>query len=282
VSVRSERIAKIRGNRWIRYSRAEQITKQLEELLLLPKTHRMPNLLVAGQTNNGKTALVMRFVQQHHAHFSDAGSAACIPVIAVQAPPTPDERRLYQAIIAKLYPSFRPSPHLHVLQREALRLLKIVSVKMLVIDEIHHILAGPMIKQRLFLNVVKHLGNELQIPIVAVGTQDAFNALHSDPQLANRFDPAILPRWTMDDDYLRLLASFESALPFERPSMLIEPALALKILTLSEGTIGEMAGLIRRAAIHTIERDGDRITGSVLDACGYIAPSQRRSGYASI
>jgi hypothetical protein len=64
--------------------------------------------------------------------------------------------------------------------------------------------------------------------------------------------------------------------------MLIEPALALKILTLSEGTIGEMAGLIRRAAMHAIERDGDRITGSDLDACGYIAPSLRRSGYASI
>ena len=63
------------------------------------------------------------------------------------------------------------------------------------------------VKQRHFLNVIKYLGNELQIPIVAVGTHDAFNAVQSDPQLSNRFEPALLRRWTLTDDYLRLLAS---------------------------------------------------------------------------
>lgn len=33
-------------------------------------------------------------------------------------------------------------------------------------------LAGPLLNQRHFLNVMKYLGNELQLPIVAVGTQD--------------------------------------------------------------------------------------------------------------
>lgn len=66
--------------------------------------------------------------------------------------------------------------------------------------------------QRHFLNVLKHLSNELQIPITAIGTHDAFNAVHTDPQLANRFEPALLPRWTMGNDYLRLLASFEVSL----------------------------------------------------------------------
>jgi hypothetical protein len=41
-----ERIAKIRGGRWIRYARAEEITRQLEQLLVHVKTHRMPNLLI--------------------------------------------------------------------------------------------------------------------------------------------------------------------------------------------------------------------------------------------
>jgi hypothetical protein len=141
--------------------------------------------------------------------------------------------------------------------------------------------SGALLKRALDRKAGSRLGIDT-IRTRAVGTQDAFNALHTDPQLANRFDPAILPRWTMGDEYLRLLASFESALPFEQPSILIEPTLALKILSLSEGTLGEMAGLIRRAAIHAIEHDGDRITGSVLDACGYIAPSQRRNRYAAI
>jgi hypothetical protein len=80
------------------------------------------------------------------------------------------------------------------------------------------VLAGRLLKQRQFLNVIKHLGNELQIPIVAAGTQDAFNAIQTDPQLANRFETAGLRRWTMGEDYLRLLASFEVALPLEQRS----------------------------------------------------------------
>src|SRR5450631_1979637 len=116
--------------------------------------------------------------------------------------------------------------------------------------EIQHVLAGPLLKQRQFLNVIKHLGNELQIPIVAAGTQDAFNAIQTDPQLANRFEPAVLQRWTMGEDYLRLLASFEKLLPLEHRSDLLEPAMAIKILSLSEGTIGEIFGAALSSGNH--------------------------------
>src|SRR5450631_2620443 len=129
--------------------------------------------------------------------------------------------------------------------------------------EIQHVLAGPLLKQRQFLNVIKHLGNELQIPIVAAGTQDAFNAIQTDPQLANRFEPAVLRRWTIGEDYLRLLASFEVALPLEQRSGLVEPALALKILSLSEGTIGEISALLCRAAIDAIESETEQITSAL-------------------
>jgi Bacterial TniB protein len=56
-----------------------------------------------------------------------------------------------------------------------------INVKMLIIDEIHHVFAGPLLKQRHFLNVIKYMGNELKIPIAAAGTHDAFNAIQIDP-----------------------------------------------------------------------------------------------------
>jgi hypothetical protein len=273
---REERIAKIRGGRWIRYALADRIVAKLEELLLLPRTHRMPNLLIVGETNNGKTALVRRFVRQHPPQEGDGAVASSIPVIAIEAPPVPDERRFYQAILRHVFAPFRPSRSAGQLQDEVLRLLSTVGLQMLVIDEIHHVLAGPLLKQRQFLNVIKHLGNELQIPIVAVGTQDAFNAIQTDPQLANRFEPMLLRRWTMGEDYLRLLASFEVALPLEHRSGLTEPALALKILSLSEGTIGEISALLCRAALEAIEHGTEKISSGSLDRCGYVAPSERR------
>jgi hypothetical protein len=273
---RGERIAKIRGTRWMRYARAEQIGAKLDELLGLPRTHRMPNLLIVGQTNNGKTALVQRFVHQHPPQLTAPRTISRIPVIAVQAPPIPDERRFYQAILALTYAPFRPSYNAAQLEIQTLRLLATVKVKLLIIDEIHHILAGPMLRQRSFLNVIKYMGNELQIPIVAAGTQDAFNAIQTDPQLANRFEPISLPRWTMNEDYLRLLASFEVALPLEQPSELLEPALAIKILNLTGGTIGEISTLLSRAAVMAIDRGIERITADLLDSCGYVSPAERR------
>jgi hypothetical protein len=263
---RDERIAKIRGGRWIRYARAEEITARLDHLLQLPTTHRMPNLLIVGETNNGKTALVNHFLAQHRAQPGGYGTPSCIPIVAVQAPPLPDERRFYQAILSKVFAPFRPSKTAGNLQFEVVQLLSAVGVRMLIIDEIQHVLAGPMLKQRHFLNVIKYLGNELQIPIVAVGTHDAFNAVQSDPQLSNRFEPALLRRWTLTDDYLRLLASFEVALPLERPSRLAELTLASKILSLSEGNIGEVSALLSCAALDAIERGTEQITSSLLMA----------------
>lgn len=106
---------------------------------------------------------------------------------------------------------------------------------MLIIDEIQHVLAGSLNRQRTFLNVLKYMGNELQVPIVAVGIKDAFRAIQTDPQLANRFEPVWLPRWQMDTDFKRLLVSFERMLPLRQASELHNPELANRLLGMSEG-----------------------------------------------
>jgi Bacterial TniB protein len=78
-------------------------------------------------------------------------------------------------------------------------------------------------------NTIKYLGNELQIPIVGVETYEAFNALQTDPQLANRFEPTVLPRWEQGQEYLRLLSSFERMLPLKQPTRLTGEDLAFKL-----------------------------------------------------
>jgi hypothetical protein len=94
---------------WIRYPLANRIAAKLEELLLLPKTHRMPNLLIVGETNNGKTAMLSRFVRQHPPQEGDGEVASSIPVITIEAPPIPDERRFYAEILRQVYAPFRAS-----------------------------------------------------------------------------------------------------------------------------------------------------------------------------
>ncbi|MCU0294398.1 MAG: TniB family NTP-binding protein [Thermoanaerobaculaceae bacterium] len=200
-----ERVARIRAPRWIGYTQALAILGQLQALLDHPKQHRMPNLLLVGDTNNGKTLIAKRFERLHPAQ-REGGQAVLVPVLVIQAPPVPDEDRFYSAILDALLVPHRSSHRAAQKQGEVIRILRYVGLKVLVVDEIHHVLAGHDAKQRQFLNVVKYLGNELRVPIVGVGIKETVRALQTDPQLANRFEPVALPRWEMNQDYLMLLA----------------------------------------------------------------------------
>lgn len=271
-----ERIAYIRSPRWIGYPKAQETLDRLENLLTHPKSHRMPNLLVIGDTNNGKTMLVQRFCNRHKPEDNPNGEAAVVPVLYVQAPPVPDEGRFYNAILELLFAPYKPGDRADRKQFQAIKSLRAVDLKMLVIDEIHHILAGTMSKQKAFLNVIKYLGNELEVPIVGVGTRDAFRAIQTDLQLSNRFDHALLPRWDNDDEYLRLLATFERAIPLRYPSNLVDGSLADKLYSMSEGYIGEISRLLEAAAIDAIETGVERIDKKRLDRIGWLAPSERR------
>ena len=272
----TERITYIRSPRWFGYPLAKQILEQLENLLTHPKSHRMPNLLITGDTNNGKTMLVKRFCNRHKPDDNPDGEAAVVPVLFVQAPPMPDESRFYNAILELLFAPYKPGDRADRKQFQTIKLLKAVGLKMLVIDEIHHILAGTMTKQKVFLNVIKYLGNELEVPIVGVGTRDAFRAIQTDPQLSNRFDRALLPRWKNDEEYLSLLATFERAIPLHRPSNLIDGALADKIYSMSEGYLGEISSLLVDAAVKAVETKQEHIDKKILDRIGWVAPSDRR------
>jgi len=103
------RIQRIRSPRWIGYPQAKEILTKLEDLLTYPKSHRMPNLLIVGDTNNGKTMLVERFHSLHPASDEPDGVAVKVPVLVVQAPPVPDEGRFYNAILELLFAPYKPA-----------------------------------------------------------------------------------------------------------------------------------------------------------------------------
>lgn len=271
-----ERIEKIRSDRWIGYPKAKTVLTKLDDLLSYPRTERMPNMLIVGDTNNGKTMLTKRFLKQYPAEDNPDGDGIIAPVLLVQAPPVPDEGRFYNAILELLFAPYRPSERVDKKQFQVIKLLKYIGTKILIIDEIHHILAGNLNRQRAFLNVLKYLGNELQISIVGVGTKDAFRALQSDPQLSNRFEPVLLPRWEFNQDFLRLLVSFERMLPLKQVSNLHAKNLAMRLFSMSEGYIGELSRLLNDAAVYAVKNKTEAITPAVLDQIDWISPSQRK------
>jgi hypothetical protein len=277
-----DRIQHIKKPRWIGYGRAKEVLGRLEDLLIHPRQDRMPNMLLIGETNNGKTMLISKFRELHPATENPEEEAVNIPVLYIQAPPSPDERGLYNAILNRLFEKTPRTQPTDAKRDQVVEVLKRVNMGMLIVDEIHHLLAGSYTKQRNCLNVLKYLGNELCVPIVGMGTAEAMRAVQTDPQLANRFTPEVLPKWSKNAEFARLLASFERVIPLKNPSQLVNPELASVVLDLSGGTIGEISTLLNTAAIHAINTGEERITPDVLAICGYVSPTLRRQALASI
>ncbi|MGG5209228.1 TniB family NTP-binding protein [Chryseobacterium sp. MIQD13] len=272
-----DRINYLRTQKWIPYPMANKILTKLEDLRDYPAVDRMPNVLIIGNTNNGKTALINRFYKKNAPYIRETEyNNIIVPVLLVQAPPEPDERSFYNKILDILNAPIINSEKPDNKRRRIISLLKQLEVKLLIIDEIHHVLAGTPTKQRVFLNVLKYLSNELKISIVCAGIQEAFNVIQSDAQLANRFDTMFLEQWKYNEAFHQLLVNYEALLPLRNPSFLTENSIASKIIAMSDGLIGEINTILIRCAELAIKSGVEKINHKILDSIDYVSPENRK------
>jgi hypothetical protein len=275
-----ERIKAIRSARWIGYPAAKAVLDRMEELVEFPQNHRMPCLLLVGESNNGKTMLLRHFFKLHK--FQDVpGQSATLPALYAQCPASPDERDLYSSILERLRLPHNRNSRAHVLRTQLEKAMRALSVRMMVLDEVHNVLVGTPIKQKQFLNTLKYLSNELEIPIVAAGTKNALQVTRTDDQIANRFEPMFLPTWKLNDEFRRLLVSFEMMLPLRQPSKLSQEPLLGRIYMMSEGLIGEVSTILVRAGVTAVQNKEECVTSATLDALKWIPPSERRGDIPS-
>jgi hypothetical protein len=254
-----ERIAWIRQERWIEYPRAKRILDRLTDLVDYPPRDRMPCLVIYGGTGMGKTRIVQKFLRDNRAHFDNKLGRTRIPVVSIQMPPTPNERDLYEEILFRLGGVFAYGTSVTTLRHRIRALARQLEVHMLVIDEIHSLLAGTFREQRIILNAIRFLANDLRIPLVCLGTEEANQALMTDQQLADRFAAAELPAWEHDAAFEQLLLSFESILPLRRASEFRDTKMHQRILSLTEGVLGRICRLVETAAVEAIRSGEERI-----------------------
>lgn len=272
-----ERVAYIQKDSWIPYPHGNEILRQLEDLLRHPKCERMPNLAISARTNNGKTRLLRYFMSLHKSSDNPNGGAILVPALYLQCPGVPDEARLYDAILSKLCKRFRPSATAREKLPMVIDVLREIDLKLLIIDEANYTESGGVGSQKTFLNALRYLGGELQISIATAGTEEMMRVIRTVPAVENRFVPAFLPLWDCDDDYRKLLASFERLLPLEYPSGLAGEMLSTLIHARTGGTIGELKMLLAAAAEYAMRNSIGRITKAGVDACGYVSPTKRKN-----
>lgn len=266
-----ERIAFIQTDQWVHYDVAETLLRRMGMLVSHQRIIRMPNLVVVSRSGNGKTALLKEFMRQQPSEVRTDMTIRS-PVLSMSMPGTPSVSTMWSALLfaACIDHNIRWSPALK------LRNVKLVLVdyetRVLVIDEMNNLSragreAGDILAE------LKMLSNDLNLSIIAAGTQEVINAMNADPQMRSRFDPIALPPWSLSRDYLRFLKTYEALLPLPEPSELASAPMARMLFSMGQETIGNTVRILKKAAELAIRERRGRIDLPVLEAIEWTPPN---------
>ena len=162
----NERIYFIQSKRWVAYPKAVRILEHLNKMLKHPRTTRMPSLIVYGDSGMGKSMLVDKFKADCAAGSASDSAPKRNKILGVELSGRPTERKLFSQILAAVDAPLSPRAGIVDAERGALNVLRDIGVQILIIDEIHNILAGSWREQRIVLNTLRFLSNELKLSLV--------------------------------------------------------------------------------------------------------------------
>ena len=267
------RIEYIRSDHWVGYTRARNAVKRIEELIKWPRKVRPPNLLIIAPTHRGKSMIFRYIIRAHQPQPGrDAQSMAVVSMLMSEIPTV---REFYKQIIVATHGVVRQRASSSELRSVAFQILRSVGARILMIDELHNVLPANGKERQVILNALRAVGNELQIPIVGAGTKDAYLAIRSDPQLENRFEPLLLPRWVADDETRSFISSYTRVLPLRKPSSIDSTPVVKYLLENSDGNVGELIDFLNRGAQLAIESGEECLNYDLLKEAEYRGPIQR-------
>jgi hypothetical protein len=260
----NDRTRAILSERWVHYPRAGQALLVLNRLLDHPRTTRMPSIAIYGDSGMGKTMIMEKFRREHLPAFDSGAGVERTRVLALQMAGKPGERRLYSQILTALGAPQNPRSTVVDLEQVALRLMRAMDVQILLLDEIHNILAGTFREQRVVLNTLRYLSNELCVSLVCFGVNEAKEVISGDVQLARRFEEYSLPRWSAEESFEQLVLAIVRNLPLRRPSILSVRAVR-RTLQLTGGITARVFRMLNEIAIEAIETGAEQITDDAID-----------------
>ncbi len=262
---------------WIDYAVATETLMHLQWLIDHPESHRPPCCLIVGDTNNGKTSIARYFAGKHIKRVAPEPQEPEHPVVYIQAPPGPNLSILYSNLLRAVNAPTQRSWAWSRSQQQIVDLFPRLKVRMIIVDEVHNLLQGTRDQQSLFLNGLKYLTNELQIPVVVIGTKSAESVFQTDQQLGNRFKPHRLPLWEAGKDYTTFIIRLIKSKGYEPTDGWFETRIINKVHVMTGGLTGETTALISRVVRAAVEAGKLEIDTTFLEKVDWVKPGSRRS-----
>jgi hypothetical protein len=260
-----ERIAKIQSRRFTEYPRCRFILDLMRDQIEQPNGVIKPNLLVWGESGQGKSTIMTKHLRDHPAVFDKQAGVRRTAVVGLEMPPICDVKWFYIKLLGAIdAPVSEGRSNIPVVADRVVALYRLMGVRQILIDEAHNMLMGSVRQQRIMLTVIRHLSNELGIPLVLFGIQDAREAMMHDRQLTRRFRFVELPMWGAGEEFQALVGSILRSLPLRRPSPLTARALKA-LLSHSDGGTAKLFETLIDLGLDAIRSGEERITPEMIN-----------------
>jgi hypothetical protein len=259
---RAIRRAAILTDRWVSYPAAEDAIERMFGILEMPPRLRMPSVLFWAAPNMGKSSIQVYFLSLVRARYQSATEPEekdkpwrAEGVLRVEVNYELTEKRFYGDVLRRLKAPRPIEATASRLQDIALTHLTANRIRMMILDEIQRITELRTREQRIVLNVLKYVSNQLSMSIVGFGSGEAKALIQSDPHLAERFDIVALPAWGRRERWaVEAVRERLRFIPLRKPTVVDRPL--MEALFLHSGSIlGRLFDLIERAAIVALDAE---------------------------
>lgn len=226
-------------------------------------------LLITGLQGAGKTTLCRSYARKYPSRLDREGKT--IPVLSTFVPSITTKKSLPTRLLDAMGDG---SADRGTSVSQTLRVIKLVrecGVELIILDEFQHFIDSESnVVLRNISDWLKDLINETGKPVVLVGMPDSEIVLRANPQLERRFsmreslEPFGWETAARQWEFKSFLKLLDRRLPFPKRSNLTDHETAFRIICATDGFIGYVMKLARRAAVIAIERGADRVEPEFL------------------
>jgi hypothetical protein len=255
---------KITERMLIRYSFFNHIKSQLQHCQTFSKIAAEPEcILITGVRGSGKTTIMNSYAADHPRIITSKGTI--VPVLKARVPSPASTKNLVTELLKSLGDPNPTTGSVHVQTLRLKSLLKDCEVEMIMLDEFHQFLDQDSYSILYGMtDWLKNLIDDTKCSIALWGLGYSKYILKANEQLERRFSirETIKPlAWHMRKEpqeeisFFKFLKYLDGGLPFVEKSLLDSEEMAFRIYYATDGIVGFIMKLIRRAAYFAIEEN---------------------------
>lgn len=247
-----KRIKICRHDIWIDTPRLKPLMNCLNHMIYTENQIHASSIFIHGEGGDGKSALFQRL--QALGHLSGK------KMVFITLTENINRYKLHDAICEQFHVQI--GKRTTAANRIDIILKKIESgeIGAIVIDELSDAMLEGNVNKKVILSLVRSLAEgKLKLCVIAFGNSVALEAIALDRVLDRRFVQWELQKWSLDQDFVDFIATYETHLPLKFASNVSSPKLRTLIYSNSHGILDNIVKILKCTAMDAIEQGAERI-----------------------